>query len=105
MTLARVVAFPVVILVIALGLRAGHKVSAAEPGKEAAIAETVSYYRDVRPVFQQHCQGCHQPAKAGGEFVMVTHAGLLKAGESGAAAVVPGKPEGSKLFEQITPHA
>jgi mono/diheme cytochrome c family protein len=24
----------------------------------------VSYFKDVRPIFQAQCQGCHQPAKA-----------------------------------------
>ena len=33
---------------------------AADP---APPAGKVSYYKDVRPIFQQHCQGCHQPAK------------------------------------------
>jgi WD40 repeat protein len=63
----------------------------------------VSYYKDVRPILQQHCQGCHQPAKAGGGYVMTAHAGLLKAGDSGAEAVVPGKPEKSYLIELVTP--
>ena len=34
---------------------------AAEPGKDSpAIPKEVSYYRDVRPIFVQHCQGCHR---------------------------------------------
>jgi WD40 repeat protein/mono/diheme cytochrome c family protein len=80
-------------------------VRAAEPGKEAPIPDVVSYYRDVRPVFQQHCQGCHQPAKAQGDFVMTAHAGLLLAGESGKAAIVAGKVDASNLIEQIVPKA
>ena len=52
----------------------------------------VSYYKDVRPVFQQNCNGCHQPAKPLGGFVMTAHAELLKPGERGKPGVVPGKP-------------
>src|SRR5205823_12207885 len=96
MTPARVFAIPLHLLLVLAA-------SAAEPGKEAAIPETVSYYRDVRPIFQQNCQGCHQPARAQGDLVMVTYAGLLKAGESGAIAVVPGKAEASKVIDQILP--
>jgi WD40 repeat protein/mono/diheme cytochrome c family protein len=62
----------------------------------------ISYYRDVRPIFQQHCQGCHQPAKAGGAYVMTDFAAMLKAGESGQAAVVPGQPDKSFLIELVT---
>ena len=63
----------------------------------------MSYFRQVRPIFQTHCQGCHQPAKPMGELVMTHFDGLLKGGESGEPAVVPGKPEKSNLLAQITP--
>lgn len=73
----------------------------------AAVAEEptkVSYYKDVRPVFQQHCNGCHQPAKPLGGYIMTTHADLLKAGERGKVGVVAGKPAQSYLIEQIKLH-
>ena len=66
-------------------------------------AGPVSYYRDVRRIFQQHCQGCHQPAKPMGGYVMTSHAELLKAGERGSPGVVPSKPDKSILYEQIVP--
>lgn len=75
----------------------------AQPGKDQEKQpEVVSYYRDVRPIFQQHCQGCHQPAKAQGDYVMTSHAALLKKSKSDQPGVVPGKPEASALLQQIT---
>lgn len=74
---------------------------AAEPPAQADVS--VSYYRHVLPIFQAHCQGCHQPAKASGEYVMSSFATLLKGGESGEKAIVPGEPDESYLIEQITP--
>jgi WD40 repeat protein len=65
----------------------------------------VSYYTQVRPIFQAHCQGCHQPAKPGGGYVMTSFDRLLAGGKSKEVAVVPGKPDGSHLIEQITPAA
>ena len=38
----------------------------------ASTAAKVSYDKQVRPIFQAHCQGCHQPAKAGGAYVMTS---------------------------------
>src|SRR5437588_382942 len=76
---------------------AAHPSAAAEPVK-------VSYYKDVRPLFQQNCNGCHQPAKPQGGFVMTAHAELLKPGERGKAGVVPGKPGQSYLLEQVRVH-
>lgn len=70
---------------------------------ENASQRTVSYHRDIEPIFRANCQGCHQPAKAQGEFVMTDFAALLQAGESGEPGIVPGKPEESYLLEQIIP--
>jgi WD40 repeat protein/mono/diheme cytochrome c family protein len=72
--------------------------AAAEP---APPPGKVSYYKDIRPVLQQHCQGCHQPAKAQGGYVMTEFAAMFKAGESGKAAIAPGKPEKSYLLELV----
>ncbi len=63
----------------------------------------VSYYKQVRPIFQANCQGCHQPAKAGGKYVMTDFKQLLGQGESGEKAIVTGKPDDSYLVKLITP--
>ena len=65
--------------------------------------KTVSYYHDVRPLFQARCQGCHQPAKPGGQFVMTAFDHLLSGGESELPAIVPENPDESNLLELITP--
>ncbi|MFM8633217.1 MAG: DUF1549 domain-containing protein, partial [Planctomycetia bacterium] len=74
----------------------------------AAAAEAqppVSYFKQIRPLFQAHCQGCHQPAKAEGGFVMTEVPRMLSAGDSGQAGILPGKPADSTLVSQITPDA
>jgi len=73
-----------------------------EPTRPADSAR-VSYHKDIRPIFQNNCQGCHQPAKAGGGLVMTSFADLFKGGESGTVPIVAGKPAESILFEQILP--
>ncbi len=75
---------------------------AADPSAEKPKEPTnVSYYRDVRRIFQQHCQGCHQPAKPLGSFVMTDYADLLKTGDHKLPGVVPGQPDKSFIVEQI----
>lgn len=76
---------------------------ADEPGGEQPSGGAVSFFRDVRPILQVHCQGCHQPAKRMGQYVLTNMEGLVKGGESETAAIVPGKPDESYLLEQITP--
>ena len=63
----------------------------------------VSYYKQVRPIFQGQCQGCHQPAKPKGKYVMTSFDQMLKAGESEEPPIVAGKPDKSFLVEQIVP--
>ncbi|MFM8892006.1 MAG: WD40 repeat domain-containing protein, partial [Planctomycetia bacterium] len=65
----------------------------------------VSYHKQIRPLFQAHCQGCHQPAKPEGGFVMTDVARMFAAGDSGSKGVVAGKPADSLLIAQITPDA
>ena len=68
-----------------------------------AVNSPVSYYKDVRPVFQANCQGCHQPAKAKGKYIMTDFAKLLAGGDSEETAIIAGKPAESYLLELITP--
>lgn len=81
---------------------------AADPPKEQkdkpASEAKVSYHKQIKPIFQANCQGCHQPAKPQGGYVMTDFARLLKAGDSKEAPVVAGKPDDSYLMDQITPH-
>lgn len=76
---------------------------AADPKEAPPAPSKISYYKDVRPIFQQNCQGCHQPAKAGGNYNMTLYADLLKKGDRDKPGVVPGQPAKSFLVELIRP--
>lgn len=73
-------------------------VLAEDPGK--ANAPPVSFHRQVRPILQRHCQGCHQPAKKLGKLDLTTYA-ALKAGGDNGESFTPGKPDESTLVEFI----
>ena len=75
------------------------KTGKEKAGAAANSAKKVSYDKQIRPILQAHCQGCHQPAKAGGGYVMTAFDRMLKGGESGEPAIVPGKPDESHLVE------
>lgn len=84
---------------VVVALTFGGTSQGVEP--PAGVAGKVSYFRDVRPIFQQNCQGCHQPAKANANYVMTDFASLLKPGETAKPSIVPGKPEASYLIAEI----
>jgi len=79
--------------------------SALTAADDKPAAGQVSYYRQVRPILQAQCQGCHQPAKAKGGYVMTDFKKLLAGGENEGKAVVAGQPGKSALVKMITPEA
>jgi WD40 repeat protein len=90
------------LLVPALFLAAA--VHAAPPKKDEGIDpnKPVSFYKHIRPIFQAQCNGCHQPAKKKGDYIMTEFVALLKGGEEGHA-IVPGKAAESNLLKLIKP--
>lgn len=46
----------------------------------------VSYYRDIWPVIQRQCQGCHQPNIKSSNLDLTSYAGLQAGGRRGPAA-------------------
>ena len=92
-------------------------VRAAEPPRKVEVLTgPVSYYKQIRPLFQANCQGCHQPAKAKGGYVMTDFEKMLSGGDSfkegkegkdgkkeKKTAIVPKNAAASYLIEQITP--
>lgn len=68
-------------------------------------ADAVAFYREkVAPIFAQHCDRCHAAKQQGGLNVR-DRKGLLAGGESGEAAIVPGDPEASYLYELVSADA
>jgi hypothetical protein len=65
---------------------------------------TAQFRNDVLPVLQAKCFACHgdDPDDVRGKFDIRSRAGLLRGGESGRAAIVPGDPKASPLFVAIT---
>jgi mono/diheme cytochrome c family protein len=55
----------------------------------------------VRSVFQKHCLECHGGDEVQSGFDLATRKGLIRGGSKGAA-VIPGKPEESRLMALIT---
>lgn len=76
----------------------------AEDSKKSAIADPnapVSFAKQVLPILQRKCQGCHQPAKAKGKLVLTSYDGLKTGGDSGAG-FESGKPDESSIVENVS---
>jgi hypothetical protein len=65
------------------------------------MAASVDFTRDVKPVFDAHCVSCHGPEKQKSDYRLDSREAALAGGESGNAAIVPGKPEAGSLIRVV----
>jgi WD40 repeat protein len=59
-----------------------------------------SYFRDVRPIIQRNCQGCHQPAMKSGGLDLTRYETLTAGGKTGPI-FKPGEPKGSTVIAYL----
>lgn len=71
------------------------------PPLDPAAAARVSFHRDVRPILERHCLGCHAGAKPKGKLSLESVAAMRKGGRNGPI-FKDGKPDESLLIEVLT---
>ena len=61
----------------------------------------INYQDNVRPIIEEYCLGCHHGSRAKNGFKLDSVGTILEGGSSGAA-VVPGDPDNSLLYQLIS---
>ncbi|WP_153556966.1 PSD1 and planctomycete cytochrome C domain-containing protein [Roseimaritima sediminicola] len=91
------------VLLLAVLLLARATTGHADEAKEANEANERLFTLKVLPLLKDKCAGCHGGAAEDikGEFSVLSRAELLRGGESGEAAVVPGHADEGTLLEAI----
>ena len=64
-------------------------------------ASAVDYETQIKPIFENNCIDCHGPDKDKSGLRVDRRAILIRGGDSGAAAIVPGEPAKSLLLDMI----
>ena len=76
--------FGILGLILAVAVLFGHLYS-LQAEDSAAAKEKVSYFRQIRPIIQRQCQGCHQPASKQGDLLLTSYETFKAGGRSGPA--------------------
>jgi mono/diheme cytochrome c family protein len=91
-------------LAAAVGVNPIGAAQAYDDVETDAATQSVSqrFLRDVLPLLEKRCFGCHGPeSDREGALDLRSREGMLKGGESGEPALVPGHPEQSPLFTAV----
>ncbi len=75
--------------------------SATVVSSRAAAPSNIDFARDIRPIFEKHCLACHGPEKEKSRLRVDRRAVLIRGGDSGLPAIVPGNPAKSRLLELV----
>ncbi|MFO0914968.1 MAG: PSD1 and planctomycete cytochrome C domain-containing protein [Pirellulales bacterium] len=72
-------------------------------GQEAAAEKKVEFIRDIQPILAEHCWHCHGVDESTRESGLRLDKleGALNGGDSGNAAIEPGRPEKSYLMDRV----
>jgi len=62
---------------------------------------TVDFFKQIQPVLEARCYGCHAGSKVKGKLRLDDRASALAGGTSGSTAIVPGKPGESDLLARV----
>src|SRR2546422_100336 len=65
-------------------------------------AEPVDFARDVKPIFEAHCVSCHGAVKHKSDYRLDKKGTAFAGGESGNAAIVPGKADASPMIRFVS---
>lgn len=67
-----------------------------------ALAGSVNFARDIKPLLNKHCTACHGGVKQASNLSLVYHSKVLEPAKSGKIPVVPGNLEKSEIIARIT---
>jgi mono/diheme cytochrome c family protein len=66
------------------------------------LTATVDFARDIKPLLERSCVDCHSGDRAKGSFRVESRDALLKGGQSGDPAIVPGYADESPLIRNVS---
>ncbi len=89
------------------GVLGSARVPAAEPAERPSAAaasgtEVVDFEKEIRPIFREHCVGCHGPEKQKSGLRLDRRREALRGGDNLGPDIVPGKSAESPLIRLVS---
>jgi hypothetical protein len=67
-------------------------------------ADDISFSHDIQPILAKRCFSCHGPAEQEAGLAFHDRSLATTESDSGAVAIVPGKPQASELIQRVSSH-
>ena len=93
---------PVLLMASIFLIAAVGGVGATIFGRQSVPEHNVDFNRDIRPIFNANCMGCHGGVKQASNVSFSYREQVLGKGKSGRPTVVPGSPQASELMTRVT---
>jgi hypothetical protein len=55
-------------------------------GATGYLSAAPSFVKEIQPLLQKHCQGCHQPASKAADLDLTTYEGFAQGGKRGPSS-------------------
>jgi ankyrin repeat protein len=75
---------------------------AAAPKAGLGLVAKIDFVQHIKPLLERSCLGCHGPARPRGKYRVDSRTALIQGGNSGEAALVPGRSDQSPLFAYVS---
>ena len=69
-----------------------------------SLDESVNFTKDIKPIFENYCTGCHNPQDSKGGLNMTDPEAFIRGGKKSGAPLIPGNPAESPLVKFILGH-
>ena len=88
----------------ALALIGAEKKAVWDAGKlpPASDKKGLAYEKDIKPLLEKSCVKCHSGEKPKGKYRMDSLATVIKGGESGDSAIIPGNSAKSPMVAYVS---
>ncbi|MEQ1840117.1 MAG: DUF1553 domain-containing protein, partial [Verrucomicrobiales bacterium] len=83
----------------------GAAIATVAADSKPAVADGVSYFRDIQPLLEKKCYDCHKGSKIKGDLRLDTREAALKGGADDGPSITPGDVAKSSIIARIHPDA